>query len=82
MLRINSKLIRGLNENEIKDFLVRYENAKEILDKIKKQIQRDAEVQLEKLTSMTLNSDLTIEVAGILARRQGLLDTLTYFPEE
>lgn len=82
MPRINSKLIKGLNDDQVKDLLARYENAKDILFKIKKEIQRDAETELQKLLTMSLNSDLTVEVAGILGRRQGLLETLTYFPEE
>lgn len=82
MPRINSKLIKGLNDDQVKDLLARYENAKDILFKIKKEIQRDAETELQKLLTMSLNSDLSVEVAGILGRRQGLLETLTYFPEE
>lgn len=82
MPRLNSKLLQGLSEVKQKEFIRRYEDAKEILKEIRDQIKKDAEVELLELNRVTADGALPVAVASVLARRQGLLKTLTYFPEE
>lgn len=82
MTRINSKLLLGLDSNEQSRFISNYEEAKKVLKVIRKQIQKDAEAELLELNRLTADQALPVAVASVLARRQGLLQTLTYFPEE
>jgi hypothetical protein len=82
MPRINSRLLKGLDDDKQKELIAQYDYAKAVLLKIRREIERTAQEELNKLNAATLTRDLPVEVAGILGRRQGLLDTLTYFPED
>lgn len=82
MPRINSKLLQGMSEAKEKEFVKRYEDAEKVLKEIRDQIKKDAETELLELNRLTADMALPVAVAQVLARRQGLLKTLTYFPEE
>lgn len=80
--RINAKLIKGLTAEQTYNLYRRYQDAEEILKKIRDQIKRDAEEELLELSKRIESNDVSTVVAQVLGRRQGLLKTLTYFPEE
>lgn len=82
MPRINSKLLQGMPDSKQKEFIKRYEDAEKVLKEIRDQIKKDAETELLELNRLTADMALPVAVAQVLARRQGLLKTLTYFPEE
>ena len=71
-----------MSELKQKEFVKRYEDAEKVLKEIRDQIKKDAETELLELNRLTADTALPVAVAQVLARRQGLLKTLTYFPEE
>lgn len=82
MPRINSKLLRGLTPEQSDELTRRYKDAEKILKEIRDQIKKDAEVELLELNRVVADGSIPVVVAQILACRQGMLRTLTYFPEE
>lgn len=79
-MRVNARLIKGLNKEELDKFEKNYEVSKKILLQIRGEIQREIEssyIDEEKIEEVS-----PVVLARTIGYRRGLREVLTYLPEE
>lgn len=79
-MRVNARLIKGLDKEELAQFEKNYDNSRKILLKIRAEIQK--QIESSYIEEENLEEVSAVTLAGTLGYRRGLREVLTYLPEE
>lgn len=77
--RIHTDLIKGLGEEGGKDFTLKYDNAQEVLKRIRSVLQK--EIEASYIDEESIDQELPINLAKSLGYRRGLREAIKYLPE-